>query len=80
VLLLVLRQGLGWSVLGLALGVGGAIAGSRLVAGLLYGVGALDALTYGAVAAGLFIVVAVACAVPARRAARVDPLTSMRAD
>ena len=80
VVVLVLRQGLAWSLVGLALGLGGAVAAGRLVAGLLYGVGAVDAPTYGAVAAGLFVVVAVASAVPAWRAARVDPLTSMRAD
>ncbi len=80
VLLLVLRQGLGWSLFGLALGLVGAVSAGRLVAGLLYGVGAVDAPTYGLVAVGLLVVVAVACAVPAWRAARVDPLTSMRAD
>ncbi len=80
VLLLVLRQGLAWSLVGLALGISGALAGGRLVAGMLYGVSAIDAWTYASVTIGLLGVVGAACLVPASRAMRVDPLTSMRAE
>jgi putative ABC transport system permease protein len=80
VLMLVMWQGIGWALLGLTLGIAGAVAGGRLLGGMLFGVGAVDASTYAAVAAGLFVVVAAACAIPARRASLVDPLTSMRAD
>lgn len=80
VLLLVVRQGLGWSLLGLAIGIVGALAGGRLLAGSLYGVTPLDLSTYLSVAVGLVVVVGVACIVPAARATRVDPLTSMRAE
>ena len=80
VLLLVLRQGLGWSLVGLVLGVAGALAGGRLLAGMLYGVGPIDTVTYLAVTVGLLLVVTVACLVPATRATSVDPLTSTRAE
>ena len=78
--MLVLRQGLGWSLVGLALGVGGAIAGGRLLTRMLYGVTSLDATTYVSVSAGLLAVVVAACLVPAMRATKVDPLTSIRAE
>jgi putative ABC transport system permease protein len=80
VLLLVLRQGVGWSLAGLALGIASAVAGSRLLNGMLYGVSPVDSITYASVAAGLAIVVVVACLVPASRAMRVDPITTMRAE
>ncbi len=71
---------MGWSLIGLALGLGGALAGGRLLTGMLYGVSALDVSTYASVVIGLLIVVGVACIAPASRATRVDPLTSMRAE
>ncbi|HXE60959.1 MAG TPA: ABC transporter permease [Gemmatimonadaceae bacterium] len=80
VLALVARRGIGWSLLGVALGIGGAVAGARVLAGTLYGVGPLDAATYALVAAGSLAVVTAACILPARRATRVDPLTSLRSE
>ena len=80
VMMLVVRQGMGWSLLGLAIGVAGALAFGRYLASSLYGVGATDSVTFGAVAGGLAIVVLVACVVPARRATRVDPIDSLRAE
>jgi len=77
---LVAREGFAWSIIGLALGIVGALASGRLLAGMLYGVTQLDAWTYASVALGLLVVVATACFVPAIRATRVDPLTSMRAE
>ncbi len=77
---LVLRQGLTLTALGLMLGMVGALAGSRVIATLLYGTSRLDPLTYAGVAALLLAVSAVACLVPARRAARVDPMQALRAD
>jgi ABC-type antimicrobial peptide transport system permease subunit len=78
--MLVAKQGLAWSLTGLALGIAGAIAAGRLIAGMLYGVGALDLWTYFAVAGGLFVVAGIACLLPASRATRVDPITAMRAE
>jgi putative ABC transport system permease protein len=80
VLLLVVRQGTVWAALGLAIGVGGAIAFGRLLAGMLYGVGPMDAATYMLVVLTVLAVVGMACLVPARRATRVDPLTCIRAE
>jgi ABC-type lipoprotein release transport system permease subunit len=78
--MLVVRQGLAWSLIGVVLGVSGAVAAGRLLQRMLYGVTPLDVSTYGAVVAVLLMVVGAACIVPATRATRVDPLESMRAD
>jgi putative ABC transport system permease protein len=80
VLVLVARQGFAWSFVGLAFGVGGAIVSGRLLARMLYGVSQVDPSTYGSVVIGLLVVVGLACLMPATRATRVDPLTSIRVE
>ncbi len=78
VLGLVLRQGLGWSLIGLAVGVGGAVIAGRSLRAYLFGIQSTDAVTFAAVACGLLAAVTVACIVPARRAVGVDPMQAMR--
>jgi putative ABC transport system permease protein len=78
ILRLVLGQGLLLAGVGLALGMTGAIFLTRTLAGLIYGVGALDPLTFTAVPALLCAVALVACLLPARRAASVDPIATLR--
>jgi len=56
-----------------------AVAGVRLLSAFLYGISPHDALTFVAVPIVIVAVAAVACLVPARRAAKVDPLTALRA-
>ena len=75
---MVVRQGVGLAALGLALGVGAALALSRYLRALLFGIEPSDpvALTGGAVA--IAIVALLACLVPARRATRVDPMQALR--
>ena len=80
VLGLILRQGLVLVIIGLVLGIGGALAVSRVMEGLLFGVGASDPLTFVAVAVVLLAVATVACLVPARRATTIDPLVALRSD
>jgi putative ABC transport system permease protein len=80
VLLLVLRQGLGWATLGLGLGLLGTFAAGRLLEGRLYGVTPTDTLTLTLTAAGLLLVAGLACLAPAARATRVDPIRSLRAE
>jgi len=77
---LVLGQGLAIAVLGIGLGVLGAIGLSRLTSSLLYGVSPSDPSTYVAVAVIIGVVAVAACVVPTRRATRVDPLEAIRAD
>lgn len=74
----ILRGGLLLAGLGLALGLPAALVASRLVQGMLFEVGELDPLTYVAVTIFLGMVASVACLVPARRAATVDPVEAMR--
>ena len=75
---LVLGHGLILTLVGLVLGVGGALGLTRLMASLLYNIGARDPMTMVAVAAVLVSVAAFACYVPARRATKVDPLVALR--
>ena len=78
VLRLVLRQGLALSLLGIVAGVGVSLAGTRVLAGFLYGVAPTDPATFASVALVLVAVALVACLVPARRAMRVDPIVALR--
>ncbi|HJZ78651.1 MAG TPA: ABC transporter permease [Vicinamibacterales bacterium] len=79
IVILVLSQAI-WIVgSGVAIGLASAVAGVRLLASFLYGVSAHDPLTFVAVPIVVGLVAAIACIVPARRAARVDPLTALRA-
>jgi putative ABC transport system permease protein len=80
VLGMVVRDGMRLVLIGLALGLAGAFATSRLVASLLYGVTATDLVTYGAIALVLALVALLATVIPARRATRVDPMLALRAD
>jgi putative ABC transport system permease protein len=77
---LVVRQGLLLTVLGLAIGLSGAIAASNAIVSLLFGVSRLDTMTYLGVVALLVTASAIACWVPAWRAARVDPSITLRAE
>jgi hypothetical protein len=75
---MVLGQGARLAAGGLALGLVGALALTRLIAGWLYGVSPVDAATLAMVAGLLFGVSLLACAIPAWRAARIDPVAALR--
>ena len=74
VLKLVLRRAMLLAVIGIGIGVAGAIALTRYLTTLLFGVKPIDVVTFVGVAVVLAIVVFVACIVPARRATKIDPL------
>ena len=80
VLWLVMREGAKFSFAGIALGLAGAMAVTRLFASELYGVSPMDAATYCSVTGAMAAVTLLACYVPTRRAMRVDPLTALRED
>ena len=80
VLTLVVLNGMGLASLGVALGLAGALALTRLMAGLLYGISPTDPLTLGAVSLLLGMVALVACVIPARRATRIDPMSALRCE
>jgi ABC-type antimicrobial peptide transport system permease subunit len=77
---MILRYGGSLTGLGLAIGFAGAFALNRVVGTLLYGVSATDAFSFASVAFVLLFVTLVACYVPARRAAALDPMTVLRID
>ena len=80
VLGLVVRQGLSMALIGTAIGVAGAVALSRWIEALLFGVSATDPATFAIVVGTLLAVAAIACYIPAWRATRVDPTTALRAE
>jgi ABC-type antimicrobial peptide transport system permease subunit len=80
VLRMVVRQGMMMTLIGIAIGLAGAFALSRVIVGLLYGVSARDPLTFAGVSIVLLIVALLACLIPARRATRVDPIIALRTE
>jgi ABC-type antimicrobial peptide transport system permease subunit len=76
----VVLEGIGLTVAGLILGLAGAFAVTRLLASQLFGVAPADPTTFGGVAALLAIVALVATVAPARGAAHVDPIVTLRSE
>jgi len=78
ILAMVLRQGVGLTAIGVVIGIGGALALTRLLTASLYGVKATDPVTFYAVPALILVVSAAACLVPAWKATRIDPAIALR--
>ena len=78
VLTLILREGAMIAATGISLGLVAAFEVTTWMASLLYGVGPRDPITLASVAGLLFLVAVAACAIPAARAMRLDPLTALR--
>lgn len=76
----IIRQGGFVTLAGVALGLGAAVAGSRLMESLIYGVSSRDPAVYAATTALLLMVALLACWLPARRAARLSPIEALRRD
>jgi predicted permease len=74
----VMREGMSLALVGLALGLGGAISVGRVMRGMWYQVGAIDATAFSAVTMVLLATALLACFVPARRATQVDPMQALR--
>jgi putative ABC transport system permease protein len=80
VMRMVLSQGFRITVVGVAIGLAGALLLTRLMSGLLYSIQAADPLTFASVGLILFLVALLACYIPARRAAGVDPVVALRCE
>jgi predicted permease len=80
ILRMVIRQGMIVAIAGVILGIAGAFALTRFMRGLLFGVAPSDPLTFSVIVALLGLVALVASYVPARRAARIDPMVSLRSE
>ena len=78
ILKLVLGQGLLLTAIGVTVGLTGAVVLTRTLSGLVYGVGTLDPVTFIAVPVMLCMIALLACFIPAQRAAKVDPITTLR--
>jgi predicted permease len=78
VLRLVLRQGLVTALIGVAIGIGGAIVLTRTLRSFLFGLSPTDPVTFAAVVFVLILVALLACYIPALRAAKVDPMAALR--
>jgi putative ABC transport system permease protein len=78
VLMLILKQGLVLTIVGVVLGLAAAFALTRLLSGLLFGVAAVDPTTFTTISLLLVFVSLLACYLPARRAMRIDPLRALR--
>ena len=80
VLKMVLGQGMRLVAAGVVLGLAGSYALTRFLSSMLFGVGATDTLTFAIVSLLLMAAALLACYIPARRAARVDPMTALRCE
>jgi putative ABC transport system permease protein len=80
VLWLVSSQGLRMALAGVAIGLIGTVLAARSLTGMLYGISALDPLTLGSASVVLIAIALAACALPARTAAKIDPMQALRSE
>lgn len=80
ILSLVLRRGMKLTLIGMALGLMGAVASTRLLRDMLFGIKPVDPLTFAAMTLLIMCISLVACFLPARRATKVDPMNVLRSE
>jgi ABC-type antimicrobial peptide transport system permease subunit len=77
---MVVGRGMALAMIGVAVGLGASYALTRLMKTLLFGVSATDPLTFTLIALSLGLIALLACWIPARRAAKVDPMIALRCE
>ena len=80
VIALIMRRAMALTALGVAVGLAGALAGARLLRGLVFGISATDPLTFVGQTALILAACAIASYLPARRASRLDPVQALRGE
>jgi putative ABC transport system permease protein len=80
ILSLVLRRGMKLTLIGMALGLMGAVASTRLLRDMLFGINPFDPLTFAAMTLLLMCISLIACFLPARRATKLDPMNVLRSE
>jgi putative ABC transport system permease protein len=75
---MILMEGMKFALIGVAVGLAAALALTRLMSQMIFGVGAFDPLTFAGVSILLILIAMAACYIPARRAMRTDPMIALR--
>ncbi len=80
VMRLILRQGFGWVLTGITIGIGGALASATALRAMVYDINTLNPVSLAAAGGAVVLAAALACYIPARRATKVTPMEALRCE